>query len=485
MALLTDEFSDIHDIKSIKNLKSFCNKLFGTSFVADYARCHNYNHYKYQPTKYYEKEHYEDVINYGTIIGLSVDLKYIYFVNDKPGDYNIKSYINKNGYILLDDSYNNDTICHSVSLNESRVLHKSNNLLEDLIAVIHIDNAKQYTTLVRDNIVKLKQSVDYLRDKMNYSFHMINGNDNHFPDKFAKCTNHIQRYEKRLSSESNDLIRYAYNRCNDLFIYGLIPTSFVHIDDGIIVTLVSKGLMLIYRYQFIFIKDMTIDKYQKLYNMSLGLTTIIHNEHDSDRINQMLDHLSIEYIDISSQKDYYVNKLIYDNIVIFYGDRVDKYGIHLINKVNEYVLIWGIFHKKETSKKIIDVCCASSLIMDEDLYITNINKFTTICKESENIDLIVLCIEYRNIINQCEPSENKNWIDNIRLSPLVDVNCSLEIYIIQKYIYMINHNAIDDQYSLYFNKWFEILLTPKEMIDAVKYHIDMLESLLYESKISN
>jgi hypothetical protein len=151
----------------------------------------------------------------------------------------------------------------------------------------------------------------------------------------------------------------------------------------------------------------------------------------------------------------------YTLIENFYGDQKTKRsGVHLMNHIDEGLYI---LQKIGASMNAQKAYCLHPIIQSDDALKENIDllKNTTI----DNI-VIINAIEYRSIANDYLSHKKINYIGEINLSPLRDVNDMLIADKIQNYkdfqLYHKDTHPRSQELTEYFENWFERLAISKQ-----------------------
>lgn len=151
----------------------------------------------------------------------------------------------------------------------------------------------------------------------------------------------------------------------------------------------------------------------------------------------------------------------YSVINEFYGDKkAFRSGVHLMNHIDEGLYI---LKKIEASIDAQKAYCLHPIIQSDEALLENINLLN-----ATNISKIALinAIEYRSVANEYLSTRKINSIDEIRLSPLKDVNDMLIADKIQNYkdfeLYHKETHPRSTALTEYFENWLQRLNISKE-----------------------
>lgn len=153
------------------------------------------------------------------------------------------------------------------------------------------------------------------------------------------------------------------------------------------------------------------------------------------------------------------NRTAYNLISEHYQDRCAKRsGVPLINHINEGI---EILHLIGADDHTIDAFCIHPLVQDDAELSKNYNYLSTIDPYIMNPKVLYLALEYRNIANAYLSHRIISSIDEIKLSPIKEVNEMLIADKVQNYKdFLIYHSAThprSQELDEYFNNWLKRL----------------------------
>lgn len=216
----------------------------------------------------------------------------------------------------------------------------------------------------------------------------------------------------------------------------------------------NKGI----KYQIIYILKQNRGNglYMDIYNQTLKYITITMEDCHIEKY--------LRYKDISYLKIYFSNE--YNAINKFYHDRVaSRSKIFLMNHIDEGLWLIRYFSTTTNTIEAQDAFCLHPLVQgDSDLFDFYQN-FNDNVAYLDNMGLF-LAMEYRNIANSYLSDRVIKSVDDIKLSPLAEVNTMLIADKIQNYkdfiIYHKDSHPRLKELDLYFNNWLDKLNISKE-----------------------
>jgi len=155
----------------------------------------------------------------------------------------------------------------------------------------------------------------------------------------------------------------------------------------------------------------------------------------------------------------------YQIISDFYGDKItNRSGVKLMNHIDEGLYILEKIGASEISKRAY---CLHPIIEDDQSLKENSYLLSNI-----NHDVIIDSIEYRSVANEYLSRREINSLDEIRLSPLKDVNDMLIADKIQNRkdfeLYHLGKHERSSELEQYFKNWLERLNISEEFYQETK-----------------
>lgn len=152
----------------------------------------------------------------------------------------------------------------------------------------------------------------------------------------------------------------------------------------------------------------------------------------------------------------------YQSIQSFYGDKkAERSGVYLMNHIDEGLAILDWINAGDEAKKAF--CLHPILQSDADLG----NNFKNISPQW-SIKAVALAMEYRSVANEYLSHRNIQSLDEIRLSPLTEVNLMLWADKIQNFkdftLYHKDSHPRSQELENYFNNWIQKLQIPQETV---------------------
>lgn len=154
----------------------------------------------------------------------------------------------------------------------------------------------------------------------------------------------------------------------------------------------------------------------------------------------------------------------------FYGDKTAKRsGVPLINHIEEGLVILTYLNASEIAKKAY---CLHPIFQSDEALLEN---YEIKLGKIEN-KVLICTLEYRTVANEYLSKRIINSLDEIRLSPLEDVNNMLIADKIQNKkdfdVYHKGKHERSDELTIYFNNWLERLGVTekiyKEVLNLIK-----------------
>lgn len=157
--------------------------------------------------------------------------------------------------------------------------------------------------------------------------------------------------------------------------------------------------------------------------------------------------------------------LEYQIIKDYYGDKTAKRsGVPLINHIDEGLVILNYLNASEVAKKAY---CLHPIFQSDEALLENYYKYFGIIEKN----VLICTIEYRSVANEYLSKRIIKSIDEIRLSPLLDVNHMLIADKIQNKKdfekYHKDTHIRSKELTEYFNNWLKRLGINKEYYNEI------------------
>jgi hypothetical protein len=221
-----------------------------------------------------------------------------------------------------------------------------------------------------------------------------------------------------------------------------------------------------------FIHTSSNQKYQSIYLLpsfqNKGLYKTLVREHiitsDQCNIEVYLIKKSIPYTSVKIN-----HSPEYETIVNYYGDKKAKRSnIPYINHIEEGLAILEWIGASDEAKRAF--CLHPIYQMDDELTL-NADKFYI------DSDILLRTIEYRSVANEYLSYKNIQNVDEIRLSPIKDVNDMLIADKIQNRkdfeLYHENSHPRSNELKHYFNNWMQRLNISEDMYQNCKKRLTL------------
>ena len=158
----------------------------------------------------------------------------------------------------------------------------------------------------------------------------------------------------------------------------------------------------------------------------------------------------------------------YKIISDFYGDKVaNRSGVRLMNHIDEGLYILEKIGASDVAKRAY---CLHPIVQDDQ----SLKENSYLLKDIDS-DVIIAAIEYRSVANEYLSKRVIESIDEIRLSPLKDVNDMLIADKIQNRkdfeLYHLGKHERSNELDQYFKNWFERLEITNEFYKSIKGNI--------------
>ena len=155
----------------------------------------------------------------------------------------------------------------------------------------------------------------------------------------------------------------------------------------------------------------------------------------------------------------------YQIISDFYGDKItNRSGVKLMNHIDEGLYILEKIGSSDVTKRAYSL---HPIIQDDKSLVENQHLLKNI-----DSDVIIASIEYRSVANEYLSKRDINSIDEIRLSPLKDVNDMLIADKIQNRkdfeLYHLGKHERSSELDQYFKNWLERLNISEEFYQEIK-----------------
>lgn len=240
------------------------------------------------------------------------------------------------------------------------------------------------------------------------------------------------------ANTDQEAVNYLKIRAKQLLKFNFKLDKIVSPENGVICAYFVKDNII---YQSIYI--LADYRNKRLYEKHLKHTIITSDECE---LESYLKYKNIDYIslNISPYNEYSI-------ISEFYSDKcANRSGVRLMNHIDEGLYILDKINASETAKKAY--CLHPIYQPDNELLNNYKNNLNTISP-----DTIIATIEYRYIANSYLSTRHINTIDDIKLSPLKDVNDMLIADKIQNRkdfeIYHKSTHHRSKELTEYFNNW--------------------------------
>lgn len=243
--------------------------------------------------------------------------------------------------------------------------------------------------------------------------------------RFDFNSNTIEDAKNYINARSKQLLRHNYKLRNiEEFYWGI--SAYFSKDDKM--------------YQSIYILEQYRNKgiYRKNINKTI-LTSI------ECGIEEYLISKSINYVCVSLTPF-----REYDIISNFYGNqKANRSGVHLMNHIDEGLFILDKIGASELAKKAY---CLHPILQSDEALLENYDLLKDV-----DAKVIICLMEYRSVANEYLSKRKINSIDEIRLSPLKDVNDMLIADKIQNKkdfeLYHKDTHHRSSELSEYFDNW--------------------------------
>jgi hypothetical protein len=158
----------------------------------------------------------------------------------------------------------------------------------------------------------------------------------------------------------------------------------------------------------------------------------------------------------------------YKIISDFYGNKVtNRSGVKLLKHIDEGLSILDKIGASEVAKRAY---CLHPIVQDDQSLKENSHLLKNI-----DSDVIISAIEYRSVANEYLSKRVIKSIDEIRLSPLKDVNDMLIADKIQNRkdfeLYHLGKHERSNELDQYFKNWFERLEITNEFYKDIMFNI--------------
>lgn len=159
----------------------------------------------------------------------------------------------------------------------------------------------------------------------------------------------------------------------------------------------------------------------------------------------------------------------YHIISDFYGDEIaTRSGVKLMNHIDEGLYILDKIGASDVAKRAY---CLHPIVQSDEYLRDNKHLLKNV-----DSDVIIASIEYRSVANEYLSKRNINSLDEIRLSPLKDVNDMLIADKIQNRkdfeLYHLGKHERSSQLDQYFKNWLTKLGISEEIYQ--KYKLNLL-----------
>lgn len=175
---------------------------------------------------------------------------------------------------------------------------------------------------------------------------------------------------------------------------------------------------------------------------------------------------------LTNTEEYQLIQLIYDDKTTI------RSGVSLMNHIDEGLFILNKLNASTEAKLgyILHPIFQSDIDLQNNFNSNNIKKL--------DIKSVILAMEYRSVANEYLSFNLINHIDQIRLSPLEDVNVMLKADKIQNRkdfeIYHLNVHPRSLELDNYFHNWFNKLKIDTEFYTTIKAELETLSSMVPE-----
>lgn len=169
----------------------------------------------------------------------------------------------------------------------------------------------------------------------------------------------------------------------------------------------------------------------------------------------------------------------YKTIESIYGDKCAmRSGVFLMNHIDEGLYI---LHKLNASNEAkLGYILHPMFQSDQDL----VNFFNYPELKKFDPKALILAIEYRNVANEYLSHREIQTVDEIRLSPLEDVNVMLKADKIQNCkdfeLYHLEHHSRTEELQLYFHNWFDKLLLDSAFYTSCKEQLQSIINMAHK-----
>lgn len=260
---------------------------------------------------------------------------------------------------------------------------------------------------------------------------------------------------------TDEAIEYFMARAKQLLRFGFSLNEIITPDEGVVIAYFIKGGL---PYQSIYI----LDGYRGKGIYKEWITNKIITSTDCN-ISDYLKKNDIPFIEVDFE-----DTKEYKTISQFYGDqKATRSGVYLMNHIDEGLYILEKIGASETAKKAYML---HPIIQSDEALKQNYDQL----KEFDTKTIIALT-EYRSVANEYLSSREIGSLDEIRLSPLKDVNDMLIADKIQNRkdfeLYHLGTHPRSNELDQYFKNWLEKLGISEETYQKFKIEItDLYET---------
>lgn len=249
---------------------------------------------------------------------------------------------------------------------------------------------------------------------------------------------------------------YLKNRAKQLLKFDFKLNEIVVPESGIVIAYFENNGKL-YQSNYILYDYRGMGLYQKYITHDI-LTS------DDCGISEYLSKNNIDFISVNLYEwDEY--RIISD----FYVDKITKRsGVQLMNHIDEGLYILEKIGASDVSKKAY---CLHPIVQDDESLNNNKHLLNNI-----NNEVIIASIEYRSVANEYLSNRVIKSIDEIRLSPLKDVNDMLIADKIQNRkdfdLYHLGKHERSKELDEYFKNWFKRLEISDDFYNSIKKQLN-------------
>jgi hypothetical protein len=248
---------------------------------------------------------------------------------------------------------------------------------------------------------------------------------------------------------------YLKARSKQLLRFGFKLDQIISPDNGVVISYFIKNNV---SYQSIFILNDWRGK--GLYKNWITHTILTS---DDCKISDYLSKNDIKFISVNLY-EWEEYRIISD----FYGGKIaNRSGVQLMNHIDEGLFILEKIRASDIAKKAY---CLHPIVQDDESLKNN----KSLLKDISS-DVIISSIEYRSVANEYLSKRNINSIDEIRLSPLKDVNDMLIADKIQNRkdfeLYHLGKHDRSFELDQYFKNWLKKLEISEDEYQYFKKHL--------------